>query len=181
MSKHFAKAIDVTLAISALLVAVGVWLNYSEERRLRESLASPTVPFEAGTKLPALPGVSFADSKQTVVLMLRSTCPYCTESVDFYKQLLARRQDAKNLRVVALSAEPVETLDAYLESHKLSFDKAVSVPSGSFPTLPTPTLILVDATGTAERVWVGRLQPDREQEVFAALSVSLSAHNEYSP
>ena len=47
-------------------------------------------PFKAGTKL-SLTDMQFASSGQTLILVISSTCHFCSESAPFYKKLAQKR------------------------------------------------------------------------------------------
>src|SRR5215813_9898344 len=57
--------------------------NPDDARVVRTSTAPPRTP-EEGTQL-SVPGVSWGDSNQTIVLALSDKCHYCSESAPFYQ------------------------------------------------------------------------------------------------
>jgi len=116
--------------------------------------------YEPGETVAAITGVSYAAAKRTAVLFIRSTCHYCTESVPFYQDLMRG-----GARLVAISGEPQESLNAYLDEHGLAIESA-TVERASWPKLTgTPTLLIVDDSGRVVKSWVGLLPAPDQQAV----------------
>lgn len=114
--------------------------------------------YEPGETVPAIAGVDYGASKRTAVLFVRSTCHYCTESMPFYQSLVKG-----GARIVAISGEPIESLDIYLHEHGLFIERA-TVERTSWPKLQgTPTLLIVDDAGRVVRSIVGMVA-ERDQQ-----------------
>jgi hypothetical protein len=117
----------------------------------------------------ALP-VDFSKAQRTVVLVLNSGCVYCTRSLPFYRDLVAKRStDIANTRLVAVGVETKDQLSNYLEVNGIKVDEVLSVGNGSIRQTGTPAILLVDRSRTVKGYWGGLLAPDREREVFAVL------------
>ena len=122
--------------------------------------------YEPGDKL-TIDGVDFKAANKTLLLVIRSTCRFCTESMPFYKTLMAAR--SSQARIVALTPETVEVGAGYLGSHGVQLDAVVSTPLTAVKVRGTPTAILVSNAGSVEKVWQGRLDSKSELEVIAGL------------
>jgi peroxiredoxin len=123
------------------------------------SQPKPTT-YQSGETVSAITGVPYAAAKRTAVLFIRSTCHYCTESMPFYQDLMKG-----GARLVAISGEPQESLNAYLDEHGLSIESA-TVERASWPKLTgTPTLLIVDDTGRVVKSWIGLLSAPDQQAV----------------
>jgi len=81
----------------------------------------------------------------------------------FYKQTadLARRAGA---RIVAVTAEPVQVNRAFLESHGIAVDAALSQSDSGIQVSHLPTLILVRSDGTVVNSWVGQIRDTAVQK-----------------
>jgi hypothetical protein len=137
--------IAIVIACGAVVVlAMLRWTPTAEQRRSIES-------FRPGDAAEQLPDVHYGESKATLVLYLRSSCQYCTASMPFYREL-TNHAHAKAVRIVIVSAEPPQSLRAYLSQHHLEADRALSFEGRA---VPTPTLVLVGADGRVRSAWLG--------------------------
>jgi hypothetical protein len=116
-----------------------------------------------------LPGVDWSRARHTAVVVLQAGCHYCTESAPFYARLAA--EAAKRPAVALLAVMPQEATQArqYLEAQKVPIGRVVQARPGSIKVRGTPTVLLVDRAGVVTRAWFGKLPPDKELEVLAAV------------
>lgn len=113
-----------------------------------------------------IPGVIYAKANATIVLHLKSTCPFCTESMEFYRRLAARAKEKGDVQVVVVGTEPAEVLNDYLRDH--DFRPTYVVSSQTRPQ-PTPTLITIDRGGVVRKVWLGQQSRQGEAAVLRSL------------
>jgi len=136
--------------------------------------AGPRMPqgAEVGDRLDAVKSILPAGSNKTLVVAVAPGCHYCNESMPFYKSLMDER-NRKGSAVKVVGAIPGPEAKAEEEKHMaaagVSFDAVSPVDFQAIKVPGTPTLLLVDATGKVEKVWVGRLKPNVEKEVLAVL------------
>lgn len=151
----FQRSVDVLLAIACVTIA-GLMI----EQRFASPAAAPRPQqsIRAGDKLPALPGVKFDVAQRTLVIVTKSTCPFCEQSTAFWQRLVQESNLRKNIRVLAVSDESAEVTRSYLGRHGVQVDGVVSA---TLRVPGTPTLILVDGKGNVTHTWVGR--PPSEQ------------------
>jgi peroxiredoxin len=122
----------------------------------------------AGAHL-SLPGVNWDASNETVVLTLSNTCHYCSKSAPFYQRLTRELAQRKDVRLVAVFPQETETAKKYLDQLAVQI---ADVRQGSFGLLGvrgTPTLMIVDRTGTIKQSWTGWLSAERESEVLSRI------------
>jgi hypothetical protein len=119
---------------------------------------------KVGDSAEALPGVSYA-APLTLVMYVRSSCHFCTESMSFYHSLTAGRFN--DVKIIAVSPEDVSVTQKYLHDHDVVTDQVVSH-RGRIGG--TPTLVGVDSKGIVRRVWAGAQTTSGEQEIRAALA-----------
>lgn len=149
-----------------LLAAVGYALVVSNGAAARNQ--SPTPAVLVGEALPPIPGWDYEHAQSTLIMVLRSACRFCTESLPLYAEIVKRR-DAVGaaLKVVAVSLDDQATLDRYLDQHGVHVDRSVSIVGSKWrPVMSTPTLLLVDSRGEVRRIWVGKLSADRERALL---------------
>lgn len=136
----------------------------------------PTVPeldlIGVSAAMPPIKGISY-EGKDSILFFLSSSCDFCRASAPLYREVLGHAKDsAIEWRTYAISADTEPVLVSYLEREALEFDRVVtSAPIiHGFPVVPIVTL--VDRTGTVTGVWVGKLAPDEESALIAALQAT---------
>ena len=167
--------------IATILIAVllGLFL-------IRDTLAPPRIPatiapptsFQGpapnispvGQKVP-LNGIDWAKNEKTLVMYLSSKCRYCTDSGPFYKRLVEAYKSSKGIKFVAVMPQPNNEAKEYLSSLGVGINEIYQAPLQPIGVKSTPTLLLVDESGTVTDLWVGKLQPEREQQVVSKLSL----------
>lgn len=136
-----------------------------ENPRGRPAGAAPTGPAE-GTQI-SVPGITWSESDETVLLALSNKCHFCTESAPFYQKLTHELTDRKNVRVVAVFPQDVSEGKKYLDGLNVPITRVAQATLDSIGVRGTPTLVIVDKTGTVKQSWVGRLTAERESEVLS--------------
>lgn len=168
--KRFNLETVTNIAIIVLCVVASVVL-------IRNHFFPPRPPgmpqgAEVGDRLDAVKTILPAGSTRTLVVAIAPACHFCNDSMPFYKSLMDER-NRKGSAVKVVGAVPgPEAKDEesqHLSAAGVSFDAVAPVDFQKIKVSGTPTLLLVDATGKVEKVWVGQLKPKGEQEVLAAL------------
>lgn len=121
-----------------------------------------------GTSL-SIPGVDWARQQQTLLLVLSTTCRYCTNSADFYKRVIAESAKNGRTRLVAVFPQSQDEAATYLAKLGLAFPTVLQTPPSALGLNGTPTLLLVDRQGKVVRGWNGQLRAAGEAEVISAL------------
>ena len=182
----FTRGVEIATNLSIILVAlVGVTVlvkNYL----IRSPVPIPTGgPRAAADRNPdgkrelpsgtaegaqlTVPGISWSDSEETVVLALSDKCKYCTDSAPFYKELAAETAKRKGVRVVAVFPQEESAGKKYLTDLGVNVDDVKQATLDSIGVRGTPTLLIVDNTGKVKHSWVGLLNDERETQVFSRL------------
>lgn len=168
MVEPMAKRIELVANVSIVLLVVVLLAERFTARTTPSTVSEATQnadTYAVGEHLD-LPGLDPSASEATLVLVVRSTCPYCTASMPFYSSLSAMRSANPDRRLVAASWEAEDVTRRYLEEHHVVVDKILSVSPKSLRVPGTPTVILVNGKGTVQGAWVGKLSETHEQEVF---------------
>jgi hypothetical protein len=167
LEKKVAVAANVAIIITCTLLVGMVAIT-----RGPQLLGSTPAPFyqvgdvfdEAGPE---------SRGRNTLVVVVRSNCVPCRESLAFHRTLAGALKAAGTANIVAVSPEPEATVSAYLVDNQVPHTAVKSVPRVRVRS--TPSLFWLDANGVIKESWVGRLPPEREAQVFRTLSVSPSA------
>ncbi|HEX7318585.1 MAG TPA: thioredoxin family protein [Pyrinomonadaceae bacterium] len=163
-------AANVAIIVVAVLLCVVLLKSYViPAPAARQSVGGP-----AGTRgiiksgdAVAVSGVDWEKNGKTLLLVLSTTCHFCTQSGPFYQRLVKEHGDAKLVGLVPQSASEGQS---YLKGLGVEVDDVRQASLGDLGVSGTPTLILVDGKGVAADIWVGALSPNRENEVVSRLS-----------
>jgi hypothetical protein len=164
MSKRLDDLANVAVIITCAVISAGILTllveRIPERRRPR---------FAQGGEIRAkLTHVNFARADKTLLLVVHSECKFCAASFPFYRTLLERRQTTNSsVRFVGVSTEPTEDLKAYFTKSAALPDEFVSIDKGT--PVATPTLVLVDRSGTVMREWTGLLDAKAQAELTGML------------
>lgn len=149
--------------IAVILIALAAVLTVIQRFVPRQDISA--VPaYRPGERI-AINGLSVAGP--TLLIGTRSSCRYCTESLAFYRRL----QEVADVKKVWVAAgEDISANKAYLQSNGLMAEVVLSADAAGLTKLSsTPTLILLDRTGTIVDVWIGKLGAESEGEVISKL------------
>src|SRR5437762_1889304 len=112
---------NVTIIATGILVSSLILRNWVESARAQ----AERQPYRAGESLGRVESLDLSASR-TVLLVVRSNCHFCTQSMPFYKRLSdLRRQEKASFRLVALTTEPVATGEHYLSENGVSVDRVL--------------------------------------------------------
>lgn len=158
-----------TIAVLAvcILILARAARSYSAPAVAPAASIAPASP-AIGDRLAPIAGIDFSASPRTLVMAVQSSCHFCSESMAFYRELGQRRSAANRLAVVA--PDDVETAKKYVAAHGFAPDLVATSDLTALNVRGTPTLLLVNAAGVVERVWMGKLTAQREQEVLAEVT-----------
>jgi len=162
-----ATAADVaTLCVAAFLLAILV-RTYSHPAAPQQP-PRPAVRAEVGMSIKdRIAGVNWGKNGRTLVLAVSTQCHFCRESTPFYRKL--RDKAGKSLKIVAVLPQPAAEAAQFFKNEGVKVDQVVQAGPESIGVKGTPTMLLVDGAGTVTKLWVGKVHPEQEQGVLAAL------------
>jgi hypothetical protein len=166
VSKKVEVAANVAILVVALLLGVVLVKRYL--------LPSPppgpqrAEGLKPGEKL-ALADVDWGRSRKTLVLVLSTNCHFCTESAPFYQRLAREQSGRDDVRLMAVLPQSVEESRRYLDTNGVAISEVRQERPGEIRVPGTPALIIVDSAGAVVESWVGKLPPEKEEEVLKRL------------
>lgn len=131
--------------------------------------AKPPQESPVGKSVP-LENVDWKENKKTLVLYISTTCRFCNESSPFYKRLVEKYADGKNVKLVAVLPQSVDEAKKHLTDLGVGINDVRNARLTSIGVSATPTLLLVNESGVISEYWRGKLTEDREKEVFSKLA-----------
>jgi thioredoxin-related protein len=178
MAKNWPKYIEsianVALILCCLVVTAFLTRNYISSRNHdpnsnpKPKVGSKPASSLVGTKLTT-PAIDWTKNQQTLLFVLKKGCRFCDESAPFYQRLTKEFSTQSKTHFIALLPHSNDESKQYLK------DKTVDIPDlrqGSAESIGvpgTPTLLLVDNTGTVIEQWLGKLPAVQEEAVIFRL------------
>jgi thioredoxin-related protein len=166
LSRRLEVAANVAIIVVAVLVCFVVVKTY-----LLGGSAKPQQQAQApatGSKI-SVSDVDWGKNGRTLVLVLQKGCHFCAESAPFYQRLVRDTVGREGPRLVAVLPQQVEEGRQYLNDLGVLIDQVRQAPPNDLGVRGTPTLLLVDSSGAVTDSWVGKLPPDKEDEVLHRL------------
>jgi hypothetical protein len=162
LTKRLEQLANVAIIVVALLLG-GVLVK----RYLLSQAESPPAQarLQPGTKL-SVPGVEWGKNERTLLLVLSTSCRFCTESSPFYQRLAQEKAKKEGVGLVAVLPQSVGESQKYLNNLGVSVDDIKQAGLDALQVRGTPTLIMADRTGTVVESWVGKLPAEAEGEVL---------------
>ncbi|MBX7061444.1 MAG: hypothetical protein K1X52_07280 [Pyrinomonadaceae bacterium] len=166
----FERRLEVAANVAIIIAAC--FLGYAVLRG--QFVHSEPAPFtKDGPKVGSaiqLDGVRL--EHRNLIFALSTTCHFCAESMPFYSKLAATNGANHALKLIAVFPADAETGVKYLEGKGVQVDQVITTSFNKLGVEGTPTVILIDETGTILNRWVGKLPPSREAEIFALFGPS---------
>lgn len=162
LTKRLEQLANVAIIVVALLLG-GVLVK----RYLLPQAESPPAQarIQPGTKL-SVPGVEWGKNERTLLLVLSTSCHFCTESAPFYQRLAQEKGKKGGVGLVAVLPQSVGESQKYLNDLGVSVDDIKQAGFDAVQVRGTPTLIMADRTGAVVESWVGKLPVEKEVEVL---------------
>lgn len=159
----------LNFATNILVVVIGVMLIGLVAYRVffQPSLGSLEAELlRAGEDFKGLQEVDFKESPNTILLASDVNCQYCTQSLPFYKKLIAKSKENPAVRVIAVLNNKSEEVENYLREHDVVVKFIPDVDLVKLKVDATPTVIWVDANRKIVGSYQGLLQEKQESAFF---------------
>jgi thiol-disulfide isomerase/thioredoxin len=165
------KKLEIVANI-AIIVTASLLCVVLVKKHLIPQSAAPTNSIATNNQIQSrtseklsVPGIGWEQNGQTLLLVLSTTCHFCSESAPFYQQLMKER--GGHVRIVAVLPQSTGDGEDYLKRLGVSVDEVRQVPLNSINVRGTPTLLLVNNEGVVVNEWIGRLPTEQEAEVLS--------------
>jgi hypothetical protein len=164
MANWLEKTANIAMVIACTVFSV----RYGRDLYRQAHPADTAPPYKAGDTIKDTAELGLNQARMTMVLVTRSSCHFCTQSMPFYRRMadVAKRS---GVRVVGATGEEPKVNAAYLSSNQVSLNAVVSTDKNQIHASGTPTLIMVRNDGVVVNSWVGQLQESEENEVLKAM------------
>lgn len=131
---------------------------------------------QIGVQLTSPPGYDWSSRQRTLVLALQTDCAYCEASIPFYKRLAVVANERRATHgMISVFPNSRTEVDDFLERIGLQVPAVATTTLSALGVSGTPTLILVDSTGTVLKTWIGQLARAGELEVTSALQTTVGS------
>ena len=163
---NLTKRIEMLANVAIIVVAVLLGGVLVRRYLWPEAQSSPAQSrIQPGTKL-SVPGIEWDKNERTLLLVLSTTCHFCTESSPFYQRLAQEKAKKGGVGLVAVLPQSVGESQKYLSDLGVPVDDIKQASLDTVQARGTPTLIMADRTGTVVESWVGKLPAEAEVEVL---------------
>ncbi len=165
------KRVELVANIAIIVVAITLTVVLVKRFVLsdrNQNEVTNQIQSNVGTKV-SVPDVDWSKSDKNLLLMLSETCRYCTESAPFYKRLVEERTQRDSFHLTAVFPQPVSDGRRYLNGLGIKIDDVKQLPPEAIRIRGTPTLLLVNSAGVVTEEWLGKLPPEKENEVLSQL------------
>lgn len=160
-----AMVVNTSINVYSLLYPSPSDQNYPQETAGRPPELRP------GMKAPTVPGVDFARSSRTLLLVLSTTCSHCVNSTPFYGELaaaLSKRNSVDHSRIVAVFPQGKAEVARFRKQTKLSVETVAGMPLNKLGVSGTPTILLVSPRGIVLQAWVGSESKEVQDAISSA-------------
>lgn len=167
MTGNLTRKLEIAANVAIVLVAILIGVVLVKNYLLRGN--APTAPVSLVGAKVAVPDVDWRRNGRTLVLVLQKGCHFCTESAPFYQRLVRNTADKGSVRLVAVLPQQVDEARQYLRDLNVSIEDVEQMPMQELGVSGTPSLMLVNSEGVVTDSWVGKLPPNKEEEVINRL------------
>ena len=151
LTKRLEQLANVAIIVVALLLG-GVLVKRYLLPQAESTQAQARI--QPGTKL-SVPGVEWGKNERTLLLVLSTSCHFCTESSPFYQRLAQEKAKKRGVGLVAVLPQSVDESQKYLNDLGVSVDDIKQAGLDAVQVRGTPTLIMADRTVAVLESWVG--------------------------
>ena len=165
------KRVELVANVAIILVAIALVVVLAKRfifNAGNENQANETIQSNVGAKL-SQPDIDWSKSNKNLILILSNTCRFCTESAPFYKRLVQEQTQRGTFYLTALFPQPVSDGQKYLHELGVDINEIKQLSPGAIRIRGTPTVLLVNSAGVVTEEWLGKLPPDKENEVLSRL------------
>lgn len=165
------SALETYTNIAVLLVAVAALCTFTASYLVRSPSPSLHLGLQRGAIISQIPKVDYHTSKRTLLIALSTKCPYCLESLPFYRTLVETNSHSSNdLRIVALFPEKADEVTEFTKVNGLKIEAVPEVQFAPLSISGTPSIILVNNAGGIDDFWIGKLGSSEAKQLMRSIS-----------
>lgn len=116
----------------------------------------------------SLEGTDWKANNRTLLLIVSKGCRYCGESAPFYRRL-EEASSSNHVKMIAVLPQTPAEAREYLDGLNVRVGEIIQVNLSSIRVRGTPTLMLVDGSGTVINKWLGKVPPEVESDILAKI------------
>lgn len=156
--------LETLINLALIVVAIAFVFSLISRYVKREATSGPRKPpTEIGAKID-LSGIEWGKSEATVLFVLSTKCPFCTDSMPFYKRLV---QETKGrARFIGLFQQNESEARQYLQDNGLAIEDVRKFTPSQLGVSGVPTLILANQQGIVQDLWFGKIGANSESLVL---------------
>jgi len=155
------RFLEISANLAIVIVAVVIVGNFVWSRiRPKQNTSGPSVG-----NVVSLTGVNWKENGRTLLMVLQKGCVYCEASAPFYRKLHDERKGEQPRMLAVIPGEQADSAH-YLSERGIPSDRVINASLADVNVSGTPTLLLIDQAGHVLRVWVGKLDENRERDVM---------------
>lgn len=160
----------MAVIICCVLFAAILAKNYVLSSIKQGARNNPRAQSSLVGKTLSIANIDWSKNQQTLILVLQKGCQFCDESVPFYRRLLTKELSSPTkTHLVAIFPHNNDESKQYLKDKMIEIADVRQASLKSVGVQGTPTLVLVDNTGTVLEQWVGKLPATQEDAVLSRL------------
>lgn len=174
---------SIILIILVVVMGVEILLLVQENKKLRETLSHSRGPVRIlapEEEVPSLVGVNlkgeefnltYPSSQRTVLFFFSADCPACEENLEFWKKLYQNHNSGK-LRIVGATNSDREKTEEFVKKFQLTFPVMIITDLkllNKYKVEAVPQTMLIDNSGTVQKVWPGTLPENYKKEIESML------------
>ncbi len=165
------KRVELVANIAIIVVAIALVVVLARKfvfNSSNEKQAPDTIQSNVGAKV-SQPDIDWSKSNRNLLLVLSDSCRYCTESAPFYKRLVQEQTQRGTFRLAAVLPQAVSDGQKYLNELGVDIAEIKQLSPRAIRLRGTPTILLVDGAGVVTHEWLGKLPPEKENEILNRL------------
>lgn len=176
-SNRIEAVANLAIIALAIMLAVVLLSRYFVSSPPAAASSQPSPVIKPGTEL-SYAKVDWKKNEKSLVMVLSTTCKYCSDSAQFYKRLTEKTSTEPSLGTVAVFPQKVGESAIYLKEKEIKVGQILEAEPSEFSVRGTPSLLLVNKDGVVLDSWVGKLTPEKEQEVLTRIFADVVTKNE---
>jgi thioredoxin-related protein len=165
-SSKLTSRIEIAANLAIIFVAIAIGGVLVKNYYFTPS-TTPKAPVKG--KQISISDIDWQAKEQTLLIVLKEGCSFCSQSAPFYQKIAQEAGDQKNQELIIVSPQEVDKTLNYVKSLSVPINNVKQVSLDSLGVSGTPALILVDKEGRVISSWIGKLPPEKETEVLNQL------------